>query len=212
VDVINELFFRLVFSALWVIFFANLIWVSYSARGPASKQTTRHAGRLRIAALVFTVIYFVGALLYAVLPNLVMPLSMPFPDWLRLVMVGVAALGILFVSWGYRALGKNWAPSVSGVRKDTILVTTGLYAFVRHPIYLGASILLAALTVVAANSLILLPTLALLGLLYESIGEEEAMLIQRFGDEYRQYMKRTPRLIPKRRQTHPTLEQPKQHS
>jgi protein-S-isoprenylcysteine O-methyltransferase Ste14 len=112
-------------------------------------------------------------------------------------MVAAAVLGILFVSWGYWALGKNWAPSVSGVRKDTVLVTAGLYGFVRHPIYLGAFIFLAALTLVAANLLILLPTLALLALLYTSIDDEEDMLIARFGDEYREYMKRTPRFIPK---------------
>jgi protein-S-isoprenylcysteine O-methyltransferase Ste14 len=112
-------------------------------------------------------------------------------------MVGVAVLGILLLSWGYSALGKNWFPSVSGVRRDTVLVTSGLYGLVRHPIYLGAFVFLAALALLAANSLILLPTLALLALLYTSIGEEEAMLIDRFGDEYREYMKRTPRFIPR---------------
>jgi protein-S-isoprenylcysteine O-methyltransferase Ste14 len=61
---------------------------------------------------------------------------------------------------------------------------------------LGAFIFLAALTLVAANLLILLPTLALFAILYRSI-EEEALLIDRFGDEYREYMKRTPRFIPK---------------
>jgi protein-S-isoprenylcysteine O-methyltransferase Ste14 len=202
--VTNELFFRAVFSALWVICFANVIWVSYSTKGSAGKRTTPHARRLRIVALALAVLYFAGTLLYALLPSLVMFLSIPLPDWFRLVMVGLAALGISFVSWGYWALGKNWAPSVSGVKKDTVLVTTGLYGFVRHPIYLGAIIFLAALALVAANLLILLPTLALLTLLYASIDEEEAMLIDRFGDEYREYVKRIPRFIPKFRHEHPT--------
>jgi protein-S-isoprenylcysteine O-methyltransferase Ste14 len=127
-------------------------------------------------------------------------------------MVSIAALGMLFVLWGYWALGSNWAPSVSGVRKDTVLVTTGLYGFVRHPIYLGAFIFLAALSLIAANLFILLLTLALLALLYRSIDEEEAMLIARFGDEYREYMKRTRRFIPKFRRTYPTPQQPKQSS
>jgi protein-S-isoprenylcysteine O-methyltransferase Ste14 len=204
VNVTNELLFRVVFSALWIIFFASVTWVSYSTRESAGKQTTRHARRLRIAALALAVLYLWGALLYALLPGRTMFLSVPLPDWFRVVMVGVATLGILFVSWGYWALGKNWAPSVSGVRKDTILVTTGLYGLVRHPIYLGAFIFLGALTLVAANLLILLPTLGLLVLLYTSIDEEEAMLIDRFGNEYREYMKRTPRFIPKFRNEHPT--------
>jgi hypothetical protein len=49
---------------------------------------------------------------------------------------------------------------------------------------------------------ILLPTLPLLTLLYTSIDDEEAMLAARFGDEYRQYMKRTPRFIPKSIHSH----------
>jgi protein-S-isoprenylcysteine O-methyltransferase Ste14 len=112
-------------------------------------------------------------------------------------MVGVAVLGLSFVLWGYRVLGKNWAPSVSGVRKDTVLVTTGLYGFVRHPIYLGIFISLFALALAVANLLVLVPTLALLIILYASIDEEEVILIDRFGNEYCEYKKRTPRFIPK---------------
>jgi len=200
--VTNELLFRIVFSALWVIFFGNVIWVSYSARGSAGKQTTRRARLLRIAALALAVLYFAGALLYALIPSLVMFLSILLPDWFRLVMVSLAALGVSIVTWGLSALGKNWAPSVSGVRKDSALVTSGLYGFVRHPIYLGAFIFLAAQALVAANLLILLPTLVLLAVLYKSIVEEETMLIDRFGDQYREYMKRTARFIPRFRRGH----------
>jgi protein-S-isoprenylcysteine O-methyltransferase Ste14 len=112
-------------------------------------------------------------------------------------MVGVAALGISFLTWALWVLGRNWAPSLSGVRKDTVLVTTGPYGIVRHPIYLGAFAFLAALALVAANLFVILPTLALLAMLYSQIGDEEEMLADRFGDEYREYMKRTPRFIPK---------------
>jgi protein-S-isoprenylcysteine O-methyltransferase Ste14 len=202
VNVTGELFFRVLFSAFWVIFFANAIWVSYSSKGPASRQTSRHASRLRVGAFAFAVPYFVGALLYALLPSWVMFLSIQLPDLFRLVMVGVAVVGLVLVSWGYWALGKNWAPSVSGVKRDAVLVTTGLYRFVRHPVYLGAFIFMTALALVAANLLILLPTVALLALLYASIGEEETMLIGRFGDEYREYMKQTPRFLPTFRHKH----------
>jgi protein-S-isoprenylcysteine O-methyltransferase Ste14 len=53
---------------------------------------------------------------------------------------------------------------------------------------------------VAANLLLVLPALALVTIIYMQIGKEEKMLIDRFGDEYREYMKRTPRFIPKLRQ------------
>jgi len=185
------------FLILWLIFFVSLTVVSYSAKGSARRQTTRHEGRLRVTALILAVVYFGGSLFYMSLPSWVMFLSVPLPDWFRLTMVGVAVLGLSWVLWGYWVLGKNWAPSVSGVRRDTVLVTTGLYGIVRHPIYLGLFISLTALALMAANLLVLLPTLALLIVLYASIAEEEVILIDRFGDEYREYKKRTPRLIPK---------------
>jgi protein-S-isoprenylcysteine O-methyltransferase Ste14 len=194
---LEELFFRAIFSILWLIFFVSLTVVNYSAKGSARRQTTTHEGRLRVTALVLAAIYFGGALFYISLPSLAMFFSIPLPDWFRLTMVGVAVLGLSWVLWGYWVLGKNWAPSVSGVRRDTVLVTTGLYGIVRHPIYLGLFISLTALALMAANLLVLLPTLALLIVLYASIAEEEVILIDRFGDEYREYKKRTPRLIPK---------------
>jgi protein-S-isoprenylcysteine O-methyltransferase Ste14 len=203
VKVATQALFRAVFSALWLIFFADVAWMSYSTRESAGKQTTRRARQFGIVAVTLGVLYFAGALLYALLPGSVMFLSIPLPDWFRVVMVGVAALGVLLVSGGYWALGKNWAPSVTGVRKDTVLVTTGPYAIVRHPIYLAAFVFLAALALVAANLFILLPTLGLLALLYASVDEEEAILIDRFGDEYGEYMKRIPRFIPKVRREHP---------
>jgi protein-S-isoprenylcysteine O-methyltransferase Ste14 len=112
---------------------------------------------LRIAAVALAVLYFAVALLHALHPSLVMFLSIPLADWFRLVMGGVAALGILIVSCGYWALGENWAPPVTGVKKGTVLVSTGLYGFVRHPIYSGAFIFLPTPTLLAANLLILVP-------------------------------------------------------
>ena len=62
---------------------------------------------------------------------------------------------------------------------------------------MGIFISLFALALMVANLLVLLPTIAILIVLYASIEEEEVMLIDRFGDEFREYKKRTPRFIPK---------------
>jgi hypothetical protein len=60
-----------------------------------------------------------------------------------------------------------------------------------------------AQALVAANWLVLLPGLPIIMVIYTQISWEEAMLIEKFGDEYREYMKRTPRLIPRLIQKHP---------
>jgi protein-S-isoprenylcysteine O-methyltransferase Ste14 len=204
----NELLFRIVFAALWIIFFANAARASYLSGWPPSSRTTHHGKRLRTAALTFAVLYLAGALLYTLLPDWIAFLTIPLPEWFRLLMVGVAASGLSLLSWALWVLGKNWAPSMSGVRKDAFLVSTGPYNIVRHPIYLGAFILLAALSLMVANLFVLLPSVGLLTTLYAQIDGEEATLIDRFGDEYRQYMKRTPRFIPRFAHEHSQQREP----
>ena len=209
----NELLFRAIFSTLWIIFIANLTWVRYSARKYTGEQladqTALHERRLQIVGLaLFAPFWFGGLILYSVLPGWIMFLSIPLPDWFRLIMVGVTALSIPFTLWGYRTLGKNWVhalePSKFLQRKRETLVTRGPYHYVRHPIYLGAFVFIIAQALLAANWFLLLPALAVVTLFYMQIGKEEAMLIDRFGDEYREYMKRTPRFIPKFRYEQPT--------
>ena len=205
VNVVNELLFRSIFIVLWVVFIANTTWVRYSLREPKSKspidRTARRERRLHIVALaLFAPFWFGGIILYAMLPSWIMFLSIPLPDWFRLIMVGVAALSIPFTLWGYRTLGKNWVhgmdPSKFLLKKEHVLVTNGPYRYVRNPIYLGAFVFIIALALVAANWLLLLPALPIITIIYAQIGREELMLIDRFGDEYREYMRRTPRLIP----------------
>jgi protein-S-isoprenylcysteine O-methyltransferase Ste14 len=154
-----------------------------------------------VAVALFAPLWWGGIILYVVLPSRIGFLSIPLPNWFRLIMVCVAALGMSFALWAFRTLGRNWVHALEAPqfvrRKDNVLVTNGPYHYVRNPIYLGAFTFILAVTLVAANWLLVLPALALVTIIYMQIGKEEKMLIDRFGDEYREYMKRTPRFIPK---------------
>jgi protein-S-isoprenylcysteine O-methyltransferase Ste14 len=76
------------------------------------------------------------------------------------------------------------------------LVTTGPYACVRHPLYtamFGWSVALALLT---ANWLFAeLAGLIMAGLVWR-VSKEELMMLEAFGDDYRDYMRRTGRFLP----------------
>jgi protein-S-isoprenylcysteine O-methyltransferase Ste14 len=201
----NELLFRVIFSILWFIFFANILWVRYSLREPKNKSKDKTApigSRLHIVALaMFAPFWFGGIILYIVIPSWIMFLSIPLPDWFRLIMAGISAVSIPFILWGYRTLGKNWVhalePSEFLKRKGEAMVTSGPYRYVRNPIYLGSFIFIIAMALTAANWLLLLPALVLITIIYAQIPKEEKMLAERFGDEYREYIKRTPKIIPK---------------
>jgi len=120
-EVTDELLFRVLFTILWIVFISNIAWVRYSLREPKSKSSTdgtaRHEGRLHIVALaLFGPAWFAGTILYIILPSWIAFLSIPLPDWFRLVMVGVTAPSIPYILWGYRTLGKNWVHALDPSR------------------------------------------------------------------------------------------------
>ena len=84
------------------------------------------------------------------------------------------------------------------VRTEHKLVTQGVYKLVRHPMY-------SAFWLWAIAQALLLPNwvagpAGLIGfgtLFFLRVGREEQLMIDTFGDEYRNYMKRTARVLPK---------------
>ena len=93
-------------------------------------------------------------------------------------------------------LGKNLTDTVV-TRKDHTLVTTGRYRCVRHPFYLAFFVAVVGGSIVAANWFVLLAGLVPIGFLVARTRIEEDKLVERFGDEYRDYMAKTGRFLPK---------------
>jgi protein-S-isoprenylcysteine O-methyltransferase Ste14 len=119
------------------------------------------------------------------------------PPWTFWAAAAIFMAGLV-VRWSaHRTLGRQWSHTLETTDGHQ-LVTAGIYGRVRHPIY-------AALTLWAIAQPFLLPNvLAGLGGVVASllmwcvrVPREEQMMLERFGDEYRQYMARTPRLIPR---------------
>ena len=111
---------------------------------------------------------------------------------------GVFAGSLWLFARTHRDLGKNWSVMLE-LREQHRLVTGGVYARVRHPMY-------AAFWLWAFAQALLLPNfaagaagLAGFGVLYFlRVGREERLMLGTFGSEYHDYMARTGRLIPRR--------------
>jgi protein-S-isoprenylcysteine O-methyltransferase Ste14/ferredoxin len=78
----------------------------------------------------------------------------------------------------------------------TAVVDTGLYGIVRHPQYLGCMSMMFASVLVSQHWLSAIIGVPIAFWIYTEIPKEEKGLILKFGDEYRNYMKRVPRLNP----------------
>ena len=113
--------------------------------------------------------------------------------------LGAAAqLPFLWLFWrSHSDLGLNWSPGLE-LREGHRLVTDGVYARIRHPMY--AALLLSALAqpLLIQNwiaGVLAIPVAA--ALMIVRMPKEEAMMQDRFGADYDAYCRRTGRLLPK---------------
>ena len=74
-------------------------------------------------------------------------------------------------------------------------ITTGIYRYSRHPMYLSIFVQLIGIGTASASWIFLLVTIALIALSNIAIDPEERGCIEKYGSAYREYMDRTPRRI-----------------
>ncbi|HUY80454.1 MAG TPA: isoprenylcysteine carboxylmethyltransferase family protein [Acidobacteriaceae bacterium] len=113
------------------------------------------------------------------------------------VLAGIAltAAGIAFAIWSRLTLGGNWSGTVT-LKAGHALVQRGPYRWARHPIYTG--LLLASVgTAVVSGSLHSLMALPVIFFgLWLKMATEENLMVQTFGVEYVEYMRRVKALAP----------------
>ena len=147
---------------------------------------------LRLTALLM----FAAGIAWMIDPPLMAWSSLPLPLWLRGVGFCVAACaGVLWV-WTFHTLGKNLTDTVV-TRKDHSLVTSGPYRWVRHPFYTATFIGLVGGSLAMANWLFLILGGMGIGFLVVRTRIEEKKLVERFGDDYLEFMQRTGRFFPR---------------
>ncbi len=142
----------------------------------------------------------VGLVTYMINPALMAWSSVALPNWLRWAGVVLGITGGLLLAVTFRTLGKNLTDTVV-TRTEHTLVTRGPYRWVRHPFYLATALAVVANSLVTANWFLALTGGIGLGLLVLRTRIEEEKLIERFGEDYNEYMKRTGRFLPRLFQT-----------
>jgi protein-S-isoprenylcysteine O-methyltransferase Ste14 len=114
---------------------------------------------------------------------------------LRWLGAGVTLAGELLRLAAVREIG-----AVSRTRTDRLgpLIATGPFAWVRNPLYIGNAALWIGLALAAQIPWLVLPIAMVLALEYHAIVRwEEELLMARRGDDYRAYLARVPRWVPR---------------
>ncbi len=114
----------------------------------------------------------------------------------QIIGLALVAIGAGIAISARKTLGSNWAHAFEyQVKQKQELVTSGVYRYIRHPIYTGLIIAFVGGELVAKSYLIGLVFFLALGAYYQAILEEK-LLMDHFGDSYKKYMKRTKMFIP----------------
>jgi len=138
----------------------------------------------------------------------VVPLFAIFSSWLDFanfsIPPGLGWLGAAFMAGSvillvlaHRDLERNWSPSVD-LRQEHQLVTQGIYAHLRHPIYASVWLWCLAQALLVHNWIGSLAGLLLFLPVYiYRLPIEESMMLDQFGQPYRDYMRQVGGIFPR---------------
>jgi len=182
-------------AAFLLVWGVTALFVKRDVRGGGYAAAWQRYWVLRLAAAVLIVILAArltrragssGAVFFR---GIFMP-----PPALGWAAAAFTAIGIGFAIWARVYLGRNWSPRPA-VKEHHELVTTGPYAYVRHPIYTG--IMLAMLGSALIGTIFGIVMLIVISINFAlRIGKEEKLMLELFPSQYPEYQKRTKRLVP----------------
>jgi protein-S-isoprenylcysteine O-methyltransferase Ste14 len=193
--------FLAVFWTLLVSMFLLRFWFAFRVWRTGERIRAQHDALKREGVWARVVEYVFLLLLAALAPLLWFQggslgnFAFPAPDWLRWAGCGLGIASVGLFAWTHTVLGRFWSPYLQ-LRPGHRLIADGPYARIRHPMYAAIVGWMISLGLVAANWIpFVFATLSALNFMLRIQGEEK-MMLQQFGDEYREYMNRTGRLLP----------------
>ncbi|MEM9259716.1 MAG: protein-S-isoprenylcysteine O-methyltransferase, partial [Bacteroidota bacterium] len=186
---------KILFFAFWLCTW--VIRYPFHKRNKENKITTSHKTRQEKWLLFLTGLgMIIVPVLYLITP------AFSFADYTPtyyMVIPGVLlTIPVLWLFYrSHRDLGRNWSATLE-VREDHSLITGGIYAKIRHPMYTAIWGWVIIQALLLPNYVAGAAGILGFGLLYAlRVGQEEQMMAQQFGGAYRRYMQITGRLLPK---------------
>jgi protein-S-isoprenylcysteine O-methyltransferase Ste14 len=102
--------------------------------------------------------------------------------------------GLILVGWSLISFGQSFRVGIDTERPDK-LITTGVFAFSRNPIYTAFALILLGQFLIFPNWIILLYIFAGFWLFHRQVLREEEYLKRNYGQEYLDYGKRVRRYL-----------------
>jgi len=155
-------------------------------------EVRNNAGVIAPPPLLALAVIVIGIALDWLLPAYVLSLLLSLEDRIVIgVLLIVIGLGLAVSALGLFRSAKThaepWKPS-------TALVTEGIFKWLRNPMYVGVTLILAGLSILLASDWMLVMTIVFVPVIHFGVVKrEERYLEAKFGEPYRQYLAKVPR-------------------
>lgn len=137
-------------------------------------------------------------------PRFTLSLPMDLAGWVLKIDAAIPLLHLIIAA--PFLIAGCWL-GIKGVKETTLrvaethrpyrVITAGAYSSVRHPQYLGGLLSHVGISFLLSSLFSILSTPLMVVLIYLMARKEEQELVREFGDEYEEYRKRVPMLIPR---------------
>ena len=188
--------FHWVFAIGFFAMFALRIYYGRKARRNRTEVDIRESKTNMVVRALFGLGYVVALMLYVFVPGWFDWAAFSLPIWLRWIGAFITWGSVLLLWWVQWALDVQFDTTLH-TQANHKLIQHGPYRWVRHPMYTALFLMGLGWFLLTANWFVGIPLLLGIVLVVLSrVKHEEAVLIELFGDEYRDYMKETGRFLP----------------
>ncbi len=115
-------------------------------------------------------------------------------DAIRWLGVFLCLAGLLMFLWSLVSFGQSFRVGIDADHPDK-LITTGIFAFSRNPIYVAFAVILVGQFLIFSNWILLVYLAAAVWLFHRQVLREEDYLSKHYGQEYAEYCSRVRRYL-----------------
>jgi protein-S-isoprenylcysteine O-methyltransferase Ste14 len=191
----DELLFKILFIVIYATFSGVRIYYRSQNLGrEVEKEHTKMAKAFVVLSLAI-IGYFLSIFFWIVNPSAIQVFQIQLPIFIRWFGAGISIIAIVLTAWIHHTLGKQYSARLE-IQTDHQLITIGPYSKIRHPMYATLNLFSISISLVTSN-LLLIGLAVCVAIPFHWITKfEEQLLIEQFGVEYLEYMKRTKRFLP----------------
>ena len=192
----NPSFYHSIFAIAFFSMIALRIFYGRKARRTRKNVEIKENKQNMVVRALFGLGYVGALIVYIFAPGQFDWATILLPDWLRWIGAFITICSVLLLWWVQWALDVQFETTLH-TQADHQLITHGPYHWVRHPMYSALFLMGLGWLLLTANWFVGLPLMiGIILVVLSRVKNEENVLIELFGDEYRAYIQQTGMFFP----------------